>query len=295
MTLDQLRIFVAVAERQHITRAADALHMAQSAVSAAVAALEARHGATLFHRVGRGIALTEAGRLFLVEARAVLARVAGAERMLAELAGLKRGSLSVHASQTIASYWLPRHLVAFKRAYPGIDVRLTIGNTTEVARAIRDGAADLGFVEAEVDDPMLVSRTVARDQLVIVVAPDHRWAAASSVPVSEWPESDWVLREQGSGTRSIFEAAAREAGVLERLNVVFELPSNEAVRSAVEAGMGATALSASAVAPSIEAGLLVFVTSALPDRAFTLLQHIARSHSRAATALVNIIEAASRC
>ncbi len=79
MTLEQLRVFVAVAERQHMTRAAEALHLAQSAASAAIAALEVRHGAKLFHRVGRGIELTEAGTLFLVEARAVLARAASAE------------------------------------------------------------------------------------------------------------------------------------------------------------------------------------------------------------------------
>nr|MDA8248863.1 LysR family transcriptional regulator [Rhodospirillales bacterium] len=128
MTLEQLRVFVAVAERQHVTRAAEALHLAQSAVSAAVAALEARHGTKLFHRVGRGIELTEAGSLFLAEARAVLARAEAAELMLSELAGLRRGTLRVQASQTIASYWLPRHLVAFRRAHPGIDVRLSIGN-----------------------------------------------------------------------------------------------------------------------------------------------------------------------
>ena len=111
MTLEQLRVFVAVAQRQHVTRAAEALHLAQSAVSAAIAALEARHDVKLFHRVGRGIALTEAGELFLVEARAVLARAESAELALAELAGLKRGVLAIQASQTIASYWLPRYLV----------------------------------------------------------------------------------------------------------------------------------------------------------------------------------------
>ena len=139
MTLEQLRIFVAVAERQHVTRAADALNIAQSAVSASVAALEGRHGAKLFHRVGRGIALTEAGSLFLTEARAVLARATAAELVLSELGELKRGTLLVQASQTIASYWLPRHLVAFRRAHPGVDVRLTIGNTTQVAAAIVAG------------------------------------------------------------------------------------------------------------------------------------------------------------
>jgi DNA-binding transcriptional LysR family regulator len=146
MTLEQLRVFVAVAERQHVTRAAEALNLAQSAASAAVATLEARHGTKLFHRVGRGIELTEAGGLFLIEARAVLARAAAAELVLSDLGGLKRGTLAVHASQTIASYWLPRHLVAFRRAHPGIDIRLAIGNTAQVAAAVHQGAADIGFI-----------------------------------------------------------------------------------------------------------------------------------------------------
>lgn len=103
MTLEQLRVFVAVAERQHVTRAAEALNLAQSAVSAAIGTLEGRHGAKLFSRVGRGIELTEAGRLFLGEARAVLSRAESAELVLAELAGLKRGTLSLQASHTIAT------------------------------------------------------------------------------------------------------------------------------------------------------------------------------------------------
>jgi len=152
MTLEQLRVFVAVAERQHVTRAAETLNIAQSAVSSSIAALEGRHGAKLFHRVGRGIELTEAGALFLVEARAVLARAESAELVLSELGGLKRGALSVYASQTIASYWLPRHLVAFHRSYPGVAIRLSIGNTSQAAAAVRGGGADLGFVEGEVEE-----------------------------------------------------------------------------------------------------------------------------------------------
>ena len=109
MTLEQLRVFVAVAERQHVTRAAEALNLAQSAVSSAIAGLEARHEVKLFNRVGRGIELTQAGTLFLAEARAVLARAESAELVLSELGGLERGTLVVQASQTIASFWLPRH------------------------------------------------------------------------------------------------------------------------------------------------------------------------------------------
>ena len=162
MTLEQLRIFVAVAERQHITRAAEALNLTQSAVSAAIAALEGRHDAKLFNRIGRGIELTEVGKAFLTEAKDVLSRVQTAELALAELNGLKRGMLCVQASQTIASFWLPRHLVVFRRAYPAIDIRLSIGNTAQVAAAIHAGTAELGFVEGEVLDPLLVSDESAK-------------------------------------------------------------------------------------------------------------------------------------
>jgi len=294
MTLEQLRIFVAVAERQHITRAAEVLNLTQSAVSAAIAALEERHDAKLFNRIGRGIELTETGKVFLTEAKAVLSRVQTAELALAELSGLKRGTLSVQASQTIASFWLPRHLVAFCRAYPAIDIRLTIGNTAQVAAAIHAGTAELGFVEGEVLDPLLVSRPVARDQMVVVVGSRHEWAARKVVEAADIAETEWVLREQGSGTRSIFEAAlVGFGGSLGDIRVAMELPSNEAVRAAVEAGLGATALSASVAAPSIEAGLLHVVPLKLPERNFYELHHSQRYHSRAAEALIDIISGKS--
>jgi DNA-binding transcriptional LysR family regulator len=287
MTFEQLRIFVAVAEQQHMTRAAETLHLAQSAASAAIAALEARHATKLFHRVGRGIVLTQAGAAFLPEARAVLARAERAALTLAELGGLARGSLAVCASQTIAGYWLPRHLVAFRRAHPGIDIRLCIGNSAEVAAAVHEGMAELGFVEGVVADASLRGRPVARDLLVVVVDPAHPWAAGAPVAPEELVRSDWVLRERGSGTRSEFEAALRGFGLAEgALRVVLELPSNEAVRGAVEAGMGATALSASVAAPSLEAGLLHRVAIAMPERDFHVLQHRERTLSHAAEALL---------
>jgi DNA-binding transcriptional LysR family regulator len=294
MTLEQLRVFVAVAERQHITRAAEALNLAQSAASAAIATLEARHGAKLFDRVGRGITLTEAGSLFLVEARAVLARAESAELVLSELAGLKRGTLTVQASQTIAGYWLPRHLVAFRRAHPGIDIRLTIGNTAQVAAAVHLGGADLGFVEGLIDDAALSVEQVARDQIVVVVGPEHPWVTGGPIEPRQFFESEWVLREPGSGTRSAFEAALQRHGLAARdLSVALELPSNEAVRAAVEAGMGATALSASVVAPSLEAGLLHHVRFIEFEREYYVVRHLERSRGRAVDALLRMISVQS--
>lgn len=290
MTLEQLRIFVAVAERQHVTQAAQALNLAQSAASHAIASLEARHDTKLFNRVGRRIELTEAGQVFLAEARAVLARAEAAELVLSEFGGLKRGILSVQASQTIASYWLPRYIVSFRQAYPQIQIRLAIGNTAQVAAAVESGAAELGFVEGTVENEHFASTPVARDQLVVVVAPEHRWAGRARLTPRDLADGEWVLREPGSGTRSAFEDCLVHLGVDPRaLRIQLELPSNEAVRAAVESGLGATAISASVAAPSIEAGLLHEVAFRLPEREFHVLRHRERYRSRAADALLALV------
>jgi DNA-binding transcriptional LysR family regulator len=283
VTLEQLRIFAAVAGRQHVTRAAEALGLGQSAVSAAIAALEARHGTRLFHRIGRGISLTEIGAQFLPAAQAVLAEAARAEALLAGLTAGSVGTLTIQASQTIASYWLPRHLAAFRKNHPCIAVQLTIGNTAQAAAAVHAGTAELGFVEGAIEDKDLIAEAVARDQLMILVAPSHPWAGRQVVTAADLASTAWVLREPGSGTRSAFEQALTLYGVAPgTLTIALELPSNEAVRGAVEAGLGATALSASVAAPSLEAGLLASVNFPLPDRKFLLLRHAARGLSPAA-------------
>jgi DNA-binding transcriptional LysR family regulator len=290
MTLEQLRIFVAVAECEHVTRAAEALRLTQSAVSAAVAALESRYNVTLFDRVGRRIELNEVGRLFLGEARAVLARAAIAELALSEMSGLKRGTLSVHASQTIASYWLSPRLVAFRGAYPQIGVKLAVGNTAQTAKAVIDGTAELGFVEGRVDDPSLQQSTIDQDQLTIVVGAGHPWANKKRLTERDLVEGDWVLREPGSGTRSEFEAALSDRGVSpEVLKVVLELPTNEAVRAAVEAGAGVTAISELVVEAALRAGTLVAMAFQLPTRPFLVLHHRERYQSKAAQEFLKII------
>ena len=290
MTLEQLRIFVAVAEREHVTGAARDINLTQSAVSAAIAALESRYATKLFDRVGRRIELTQAGRLFLVEARGVLAMAGAAERVLMDLAGLTRGALSLAASQTIANYWLPPVMHRFRELHPGITLDLTIGNTEQVAALIREGATDLGFIEGEVDEPALAVHPIAEDDLVLVVGPSHLWAGRRVVDLEEFPETPWVLREPGSGTRAMFELALKAAGIPpERLEVALQLPSNEAVRTAVEAGAGATVISGLVSAPSIRAGLLVRLDAALPKRRFLALRHKERYTTKAGHALLDLI------
>ncbi len=133
-----------------MTRAAEKLGLTQSAVSAAVAALEARHDVRLFDRMGRRIVLTEAGQLFVREAQAVLSRAETAALVLEDLSSRPRGRLRVHASQTVASYWLPARLVALHDRYPGIAAKMVVGNTAGVADAVHEGIADMGLIEGEV-------------------------------------------------------------------------------------------------------------------------------------------------
>jgi len=293
MTLDQLRIFVAVAEREHVTRAAQALNLTQSAVSAAVRALEAEHGVELFDRIGRGIALTEAGRLFLAEARAVLDQVASAELALAELSGLQRGSLHIQASQTIASYWLPRRLVRFRAEHPGIVCHVSMSNTFGVARAVQAGDAELGLVEGEVEQPDLLQRAVARDRLVIIVPSKTDAGRSRRKPKpADLAGLTWIVREEGSGTRSEFVEAMRRFGLApDRLKIGLELPSNEAVRAAVEDGAGAAMVSELVARPGLEAGRLRQLPFPPTSRAFSVLRHDQRYLSKAASAMLDLLSA----
>ncbi len=285
MTLEQLRIFVEVAEREHVTRAAQVLNVTQSAASGAIAALEARHDVKLFNRVGRGIELTDAGRMFLDEARAVLARAAGAELALSEYGGLKRGTLRLVASQTIAGYWLPERLAAFHRRYPAIELSVAIANTEGAARAVHAGEAELGFVEGAIDDPALAHWPVAKDRMVMVGQ-----APVEAVTNAWLASAPWIMREAGSGTRSTFEAAVRDRGLdPASLNIVLTLPSNEAVLAAVRAGAGYGVLSAQVVASAVETHALQVLPFHLPERPFFGIRQKERYRSKAADALLEVI------
>jgi DNA-binding transcriptional LysR family regulator len=289
MTLEQLRVFLAVAERLHMTRAAAALNMTQSAASASVAALEARHGVRLFDRVGRGLALTEAGRTLLPEARAVLARAGQAVQALDDLAGLRRGALTVGASQTVASYWLPPHLARFGEAHPGVKLTMIAGNTAQVAQAVLDGVAEIGFVEGEVANPLLARRRLAGDRLGLYAAARHA-LSGTAIDAAALRTLAWVMRDEGSGTRAALEVALVRIGVdPDALHVVLDLPSNEAALAAVAAGGAVTAVSELAARPMLAEGRIVRLDLDLGERRFDLIARVDRRRSRAAEALLALI------
>lgn len=290
MTLTQLKIFVAVAELGSMTRAAEQLGLTQSAASAAIAALESLYEVKLFNRVGRTVQLSEAGQMFLHEAQAVLDRARAAQRSLRTLGGITVGHLDIAASQTIANYWLPRRLAAFHDLYPGIALNVFISNTREVEHAVVNGRADVGFVEGAVHAPELELDEVDHDQLALVVSA-KRWPslgnAGNTIDLATVP---WVVREPGSGTRAVLETLAQKAGLKwQDLNIVLELPSNEAVREAVEAGAGATVISRHVIATSLSIGTLRAIPMDVPPRSYHMVRHRARHASAARRALVEMV------
>jgi DNA-binding transcriptional LysR family regulator len=285
VTLEQLRVFVAVAERQHMTKAAAALNMTQSTASAAIAALESRHGTALFDRVGRGLMLNDTGRTLLPYARDVLAAAAFADGALEDLTGMRRGHLRLGASQTVGSYWLPRHMVAFADRYPAIETSLTIGNTAQITAAVAAGDIDLGIVEGPVAAPNLNGTAIAGDRLVLVAAKGHALAGRKSIGAAELLAAQWVVRERGSGTRRESEVALQRFGIdPDARTIALELPSNEAVQAAVRASAMLAVLSELTVASALANGELVRLPLAFPPRAFVVVTHEQRRQSRASAA-----------
>ncbi len=293
MTFDQLRIFIEVAERGHVTRAAEALGMSQSAASAAVAALESAYQIKLFDRVGRGIQLTETGRIFLREARAVLDRAAMARSVLQDLAGGPSGPVAIAASQTIATYWLPRRLAAFHTANPRVRFNVMIRNSHDVETAVVEGEAGVGLVEGPTQHPALIRQQIDHDDLVLVAASDQLPLPISALGQLDLRAITWVIREAGSGTRrGLEDLASRENLTLDDLNIALVLPSNEAVREAIEAGAGATIISRHVVASAVAAGTLAAMPDNLPPREYALLRHRDRHETMAQQTFVAHVTAA---
>lgn len=286
MTLDQLRIYIEVAEHGHVTRAAEALDMSQSAVSAAIASLEATYQIKLFDRVGRGIQLNETGRTFLREAHAVLDRASTARAVLQDLAG-GPASVGIAASLTIATYWLPRRLAAFQAANPRVRLDVVIRNTQDVETAVIEGEVNVGLVEGPTHHPALIRQQIDHDRMVLVVAADRPPLPVDGAGRLDLRAVTWVVRETGSGTRRALEDLAGRDGLsLSDLRIALVLPSNEAVREAIEAGAGATIVSRNVVASAISSGTLKAIPVDLPPREYALVRHRDRHETLAQKTLV---------
>jgi DNA-binding transcriptional LysR family regulator len=246
MTPDQLLTFAAVAEHLNISRAAEAVHLSQPAVSGQLRLLQDEFGEPLHLRDGRGVRLTEAGRQLAVHAERLRAIWRQAHALRDALRGLERGTLRIGASTTPASYLLPYLVADFHRAHPDVEIHTTYGNTAEISGALPE--LDIAMIEGAVPQELPADTSVfpwRDDEIVAVVPAGHPLAGEDSASLARIGEFPLIWREAGSGVRQEVERAFARAGVLAR--VALELAGVEGVKEAVRAGMGVGFVSAMAM------------------------------------------------
>ena len=247
-----------MAEHRNFSRAAALLHLAQPTVSQQIQALEEEYGTRLLDRTSKSVALTAAGRALYAQAGAVLRQCAELRRAVLQAAGSVSGPLTLGASQTIGEYILPRLIAAFQADHPGVTVRLQIHNTEQIESLVQAGQLDLALVEGPLESQELLQAAFLEDHLVVIAPPDHPWRDRSSISLADLRGERLVMREAGSGTRRVMEAALQAAGLNpEELHVVTELAGMEAIKGAVEAGMGVACVSHWAIRKELRLGTLL--------------------------------------
>jgi len=253
----QLHIFYTVAERGSFSAAAQTLHMTQPAVTMQVQALEEHFGTKLLNRTTKKLQLTEAGHRLLPQARKIVELMRETDEMMARFSAGLKGRLHFAASLTIGEYVLPRLLGPFLSRHPELFVSMKIMNTTEIIEAIQNQGVDFGLIEAPCQAPDVHAEPVMDDELMLIVPAGHPFASRDTVTLEEVLEQPLVLREKGSGTRQVVEDELARHGVDEsKLRVVSDFGSTGAIKSAVEAGMGLTVLSAWTIRHEAALGLL---------------------------------------
>ena len=294
MTLRQVESFLALSREGNFTRAARRLHLSQPTLSEHIQELEREIGKPLFARRHRQVVLTEAGRVLEPYVTGIVASLESAAQAVAELDGLRHGSLLLGASTTPGIYVLPRIIGHFRAAYPGITLSLQIANSRTIEERVRAAHLDLGVVGGHVlgTGQQCVAAGLV-DELVLIVPPDHEWARRSSMGIERISEQPLLMREEGSATRLLTERALQQAGVPYR--VAMELDHTEAIKQAVMAGLGMAIVSAHAVRREIAAKYLagVRIRGAGLRRHFHVIHGPGRRVSGSAQAFIRLLEAES--
>ncbi|MHA7579865.1 selenium metabolism-associated LysR family transcriptional regulator [Paenibacillus vandeheii] len=260
MNFHQLHIFYTVAEKGSFSAAAQALHMTQPAVTMQIQSLEDYFGTKLLHRSTKKIELSEAGRTLLPHAKRSVELVRQTDEAMSAFTQMLQGRLQLGASLTIGEYVLPRMLGPFARQYPDISIVMKVMNTTQIMDDILKHQLNFGLIEAPVHHPDMIVEPVMQDELKLVVPAGHALADRGEVELEDVLSYAFVLREKGSGTRQVMEDQLQKRNIdPQDMNVVMELGSTGAVKSAVEAGVGITMLSPSSVQHELALGLVHIV------------------------------------
>lgn len=256
----RLQVFYTVAKQLSFTKAAELLFMTQPAVTFQVKQLEEHFNTRLFERSHSKITLTPAGRLAMEYAERILNLTSEMETRLMEMTGEVSGILLIGASTTIAEYMLPRLLGDFKTKYPQVQTRLTVANSETVESKVADHTLDIGLIEAPSHHPSLEAQICCEDELVAICAPQHDLAKLTMAAPEQLATLPYISREAGSGTREVVDDFFRRSGFNpDDLHIVMELGSPEALKGAVEAGLGIAIVSRATILKELKLGDLVAV------------------------------------
>ena len=269
----RLQVFHTVARLLSFTKAAETLHMTQPAVTFQVRQLEEYFNTRLFDRTHNRISLTEAGARVYEYADKIFELYGEMENAVREMTGEISGSLTIGASTTIAEYMLPALLGDFRAKYPEVSIHLKVSNTDGIVSMVENNTIDLGVVEAPVSNKNLVVDECRRDNLVAIVPPKHPKADQSKITMDELLEYPFICREEGSGTREVIaEYMNNTENCHACMKVAMELGSPEAVKGAVEAGMGISVVSKATIQKELRLGTLVAIELDPPlDRPFSFV------------------------
>jgi DNA-binding transcriptional LysR family regulator len=255
-TVRQLDTFLEIARAESVSKAAEKLHVTQPAVSMQLRQLEDALGVPLVESVGRNIRLTDAGREVERYAIAAIAQLSQLDDTVADLRGLHRGKIDLGIVGT-AKYFVPMLLVHFRKRFPGVGISLQVHNRAHIMQLLQRNELDL-VIMGRVPDALDCSSTeFATNPLAIVSAPGHPLSRRKNAPLSVLNGAEFVVREQGSGTRVAMERVFAEHGI--EPEIVMEMPSNESIKQAVMAGMGLTFLSLRTVRRELAGGHLAMV------------------------------------
>lgn len=288
-TLKQLQVFAQTARFGNISRAASALHISQSAASNALKELEQQYNTRLFDRVGKRLKLNETGTALRPMAEELLAQAQTIETSLSQQSSM--GELKLGATLTIGNYLMANLMVQFLAEHPNAKLDLHVANTATIAKRVLDYQLDIGLIEGEVNHPDLVTETWREDRLVLFAAPSHKLAATPQLSANDLLQAQWILREQGSGTRQVFERGMGE--LFPHLHILLELDQTQAIKQAVKSGLGLGCLSEIALAESFANGSLVPLHYPAADlsRRFYVLRHKQKYLSHALKLWLDCVQA----
>ncbi len=253
----KLKVFCTVAETKSFSKTSEIIHLTQPAVSLQVQALEEIYETKLFDRSSSTVTLTPAGEILYKYAKEILALYAAAEKVVGEITGLVKGSISIGASSTIGNYLLPGLITDFKKTHAKIKVHLLVGNTKRVIDLLNSGNIDLGLVEGEVTRQKMTIEKLIPDELLLVVPAHHAWAKKKEISISELTKEPFIFREGGSGTRQMIEKFLSRHGISPQdMKISMILGSTEAIKEAVENGLGVSIVSRWAARKELKYGTL---------------------------------------